>query len=63
MKNKGQKLTGMKEICAYAYRSEATIMSWILREGFPAQKDGEIWVSDTNRIDSFYRVHAMRVLG
>ncbi len=58
-----RKLIGMQEISAYARRTEATIMDWILKEGFPAEKEGDVWVSDTARVDSFYRAHAMRVLG
>ena len=57
-----RKLIGMQEISAYARRTEATIMDWILKEGFPAEEEEGVWVSDTARVDSFYRVHAMRVL-
>lgn len=63
MKSIGQKLTGMKEISAYAKRSEATIMDWILRENFPAENVGGVWESHTGRIDSFYRAKAMEALG
>lgn len=63
MKNKGQKLIGMKEISVYAKRSEVTVMDWILRENFPAENVGGIWESYTGRIDSFYRAKAMEALG
>lgn len=63
MKGKGLKLTGMKEISAYARRSEATIMDWIQRENFPADCVNGIWETCTDRIDSFYRAKAMEALG
>jgi len=58
-----RKLTGIKEICDYARRSEATVKGWIVREGFPADNVDGIWESDTGRIDSFYRAKAMEALG
>jgi predicted DNA-binding transcriptional regulator AlpA len=33
-----RKLIGMQEISAYARRTEATIMDWILKEGFPQKR-------------------------
>ncbi len=63
MKGKGRKLTGMKEISAYARRSEATVMDWILREDFPADNVNGVWETTTGRVDSFYRAKAMEALG
>lgn len=48
-------LKGMLEIRKYANRSEATIISWIYTEGFPAKKlpGSAIWESDTDLIDAW----------
>lgn len=43
-------LQGMKEICTYVRRSEATVLDWIRTRGFPATlTDGE-WTADRNQI-------------
>ena len=46
-------LTGMKEICIYLRRSEATILGWIRAEGLPATKLGGQWESDSSLIDQW----------
>ena len=47
-------LSGMKEICVYVRRSEATVLDWIRHLGLPAKKlNGGIWESDTNLIDEW----------
>lgn len=48
-------LTGMKEICRYFRRSEATILKLIRAEGFPAKKIGGQWESDKELIDQWRR--------
>lgn len=47
-------LTGMKDIQKQVNFSEATILSWIRNEGFPATKLGGIWISDTESIDQWF---------
>ena len=45
-------LSGMKEICAYVRRSEATVLDWIRQLDFPAKKiNGGIWESDTKLVN------------
>ncbi len=44
-------LTGMKAICTYVNRSEATVLDWIRTRDFPAKKLGGIYESDTASID------------
>lgn len=63
MKNTDRKLNGMKEICTYVSRSEATVLDWILRDCFPADNVNGIWESSTNRIDAFFKAKAMEALG
>lgn len=48
-------LTGMKEIAAYAKRSESIILQWIRERGFPAVKIGGsgTWESNTGMIDEW----------
>lgn len=47
----GRALTGMKEIAAYARRSESTILAWVRDMDFPARKIGGVWESNTCLID------------
>jgi hypothetical protein len=49
----GRPLTGMKEICAYAKRSEATVLGWIRDLDFPARKIGGIWESNSSLVDKW----------
>ena len=49
----GRFLTGMKEICKYVSRSEATVLNWIRDEEFPAKKLDGIWESHTAKIDDW----------
>lgn len=49
----GRFLTGMKDICKYVSRSEATVVNWIRDEGFPAKKIDGIWEAHTGKIDSW----------
>lgn len=49
----GRFLTGMKEICGYVSRSEATVLAWIRDEDFPAKKIDGIWESHTKMIDDW----------
>ena len=46
-------LEGMKAICNYVKRSEATVLDWIRFMAFPAKKLGGIWVSDTELISDW----------
>lgn len=46
-------LDGMKAICAHEEKSESTILKLILNEGFPAEKIGGTWVSDTDLIEDW----------
>ena len=46
-------LSGMKEICDYIHRSEATVLEWIRTSGLPATKLGGIWESDSDLIDQW----------
>lgn len=48
-------LSGMKEICQYFRRSEATILALHREMGFPIKKMGGIWESDTELIDAWRR--------
>ena len=48
-------LSGMKEICQYCGRSEATILRLIRDEGFPAVKIGGSWESDREEITTWRR--------
>ena len=48
-------LIGMKEICQYMRRSEASVLMLIRTEEFPAIKVGGIWESDTEEIDLWRR--------
>jgi len=49
----GRPLTGMKEITAYARRSEATILTWVRDMDFPARKIGGVWESNTALVDQW----------
>lgn len=43
------RLTGMKEICNYEGKSEATMLDLIRNYGYPAKKiKGHIWESETS---------------
>ncbi|HEA68547.1 MAG TPA: hypothetical protein ENI07_17240 [Desulfobacterales bacterium] len=54
IKRSDDALQGMKEICAYANRSESTIIDWKLKRGFPASKiGGGIWESSKTAIDKW----------
>ena len=46
-------LSGMKDICDYIHRSEATVLEWIRVRGLPATKLGGIWESDSDLIDQW----------
>lgn len=48
-------LIGMKSICQYLERSEATLLKLIRDEGFPAIKIGGIWESDVVEITAWRR--------
>ena len=48
------KLSGMKAICTYINRSEATVLGWIRDLGFPAKKLGGIWESTTDLADKWH---------
>lgn len=48
-------LSGMKEICNYVRRSEATVLDWIKNMDFPAKKLSGIWESDRELIDDWRR--------
>lgn len=49
----GRALSGMKEICSYANRSEPTILDWVRSLDFPAKKLGGQWESNTALIDAW----------
>lgn len=46
-------LSGMKQICEYMNRSEATVLKLIRESGFPAVKIGGVWESDRVEIESW----------
>lgn len=46
-------LQGMKEICRYMGKSESTIIRYIHTLGFPANKVGGEWLSDTELINKW----------
>ena len=46
-------LIGMKAICIYTNRSEATVLKLIRDLDFPAVKIGGIWESDTDAVDGW----------
>ena len=46
-------LSGMKAICTYCNRSEATILQWIREKKFPACKITGSWESDQQKIDAW----------
>lgn len=49
-------LVGMKEICTYMRRSEATVLKLVQEyEDFPAKKINGIWESDKTMIDVWRR--------
>ena len=49
-------LVGMKEICGYVKKSEATVLDMIRAQGMPARKiSGWVWESDTDLIDQWRR--------
>jgi hypothetical protein len=49
-------LIGMKEICNYVKKSEATVLYMIRVWGMPARKiTGWVWESDTELIDNWRR--------
>lgn len=50
------RLTGMKEICDYERKSDATVLMMIREKGYPAKKiTGHIWESDTDLIDAWWK--------
>jgi len=54
VKKSSDQLQGMKEICSYVNRSEATVLSWIRSRAFPASKvGGGIWESDKTEVDQW----------
>jgi len=57
-------LQGMKEICAYARRSESTLIKLQRTQGFPMAKVQGVWVSDRLDIDAWFRakIASQRVL-
>lgn len=54
-KTNGTALVGMKEICGYMRRSEATVLELIRDCEFPAKKIRGCWESDTGLIDRWRR--------
>ena len=46
-------LPGMKAICAFCNRSEATILKWIREKDFPAVKITGSWESDQELIKAW----------
>lgn len=46
-------LMGMKAICNYVKRSDATVLQWIREQDFPANKIGGIWESTTKQVDDW----------
>lgn len=46
-------LVGMKEICNYLRRSEATVLNMIRDMDLPARKVLGVWESDTGLIDEW----------
>lgn len=48
-------LAGMKEICGYMKRSEATVLQWQREMDLPIIKIGGAWEGDTERIDEWRR--------
>ncbi len=46
-------LSGMKEICKFMNRSDATILDLYRAQDFPMKKIGGIWESDTDLIDKW----------
>jgi hypothetical protein len=48
-------LAGLKEIGGYMRRDIKTITRWIRQEGFPADRVGGMWVSDTRAIARWRR--------
>ena len=49
----GRFLVGMKEICKYVSRSEATVIGWIEKEDFPAKRIGHIWEAPVCKVDEW----------
>lgn len=59
VKKSDDQLTGMKEICSYENRSEATVLAWIRGQRYPASKiGGGIWVSSKAAADKWRRDRA-----
>ena len=46
-------LSGMKMICDYADRIEATVLKWIRLHGFPVAKIGSTYKSDLEIIEEY----------
>lgn len=46
-------LSGMKEITAFVGRSEATVLEWVRKYGFPAKKISGQWESDRTLIEKW----------
>ncbi len=46
-------LSGMKEITAFVGRSEATVLDWVRKYGFPAKKISGQWESDRTLIEKW----------
>ncbi|WP_027360415.1 MerR family transcriptional regulator [Desulforegula conservatrix] len=52
-------LSGMKEITAFVGRSEATVLDWVRKYGFPAKKISGQWESDRSLIEE-WRVNQIK---
>lgn len=46
-------LAGMKEICEYMKRSEATVLQWQREMDLPIIKIGGAWEGDTEKLDEW----------
>ena len=53
--NNGDKLMGMKEICAHLRISESTALNWYRTCSLPIKKAGGIWIGSRHKIDKWYR--------
>ena len=54
IKRSDDALQGMEEIRGYVFRSEATVIDWILKRRFPASKiGGRTWESSRTAIDKW----------
>lgn len=54
------RLIGQKEIEHHVRFSWNTIKQWIENEGFPAIKQGGVWISDTEEIDKWFKSLILR---